>query len=146
VTKPRDADHEWGVFDWCVKCGQSRASVEDSLTPSSCVATPNVIAISDLLSARWYNRTLSPVTGLRAPERRLSKSAKANRATLAVGDAVQMTKVTIEPIEPLPSEPSAEILKAIAETQRRISDAILRGIPPLLIEIDYVPYSPERSL
>lgn len=62
------AEHSWGWFDYCAKCGVGRAEVLDNVRSTECPGADNVVAISETLSTRWYNRTIAPVTGHRLKE------------------------------------------------------------------------------
>lgn len=53
--------HEFGTYSFCIHCGQSRESVVDNVTPTTCQASPNVTSISNRLSARWFNATLATI-------------------------------------------------------------------------------------
>lgn len=56
-------NHDYGQFEWCKRCGASRMAVLDHVRPQECISGDNVVAISELLAVRWYNRELAPVTG-----------------------------------------------------------------------------------
>lgn len=44
--------HEFSINSWCIKCGQSRYEILENITYKECLATDNVVAISDLVRTR----------------------------------------------------------------------------------------------